>query len=421
MHTPITGSARSLCNRERATQIMEKYGLDALCCTDAHNVYYLSNFESTLLWHWARVALAIYPRDPQRPPTLVIPGLDLPTLLPNPTWMSDVRLYVLREMGGHIAQGDLKPMIREGAELGYYEAQAVELFDEYKTLQTASPTIAFSQVLRDLKLENGTLGFDDVRLGIRVKEQLPMIEMVDTLDIMREIRVVKTEPELELMRVAAKCNEAALMAAIDTTRVGVEWREVTRAFDLEMIRQGAQPFNLNRGSGEPAKVRVQIKDYKIAPGDFVFYDAAGYYKHYWADLGRTAYMGEAPAELKKHLDAMRAGWNEGCEKVRPGMSSLELGRLIRDSVRKAGFPAYEIAIPHSVGLEHFDHPQMEGFYSGWTIEENSVLNVDMPYIEMGWGSMHIEDTVVVRKDGVEFLTSNNTALIELPVEPVGAR
>ena len=59
-----------------------------------------------------------------------------------------------------------------------------------------------------------------------------------------------------------------------------------------------------------------------------------------------------------------------------------------------------------MGLEHFDHPQDQGFYQDFAIESGCVLNVDR-------GSMHIEDTVHVTGTGSELLTSNETALIEL--------
>ena len=71
--------------------------------------------------------------------------------------------------------------------------------------------------------------------------------------------------------------------------------------------------------------------------------------------------------------------------------------------------------PHSLGLEHFDHTQFDGFYQPFVIEENCVLNVDMPLLIYGRDAMHLEDTIVIRKNGIEYLTSNQTGMVEIAV------
>jgi Xaa-Pro aminopeptidase len=54
----------------------------------------------------------------------------------------------------------------------------------------------------------------------------------------------------------------------------------------------------------------------------------------------------------------------------------------------------------------------DGFdYGDPVVEENMVINVDLPYIEIGWGSVHLEDTLLVTADGCEPLTSMKMDLI----------
>ena len=43
-----------------------------------------------------------------------------------------------------------------------------------------------------------------------------------------------------------------------------------------------------------------------------------------------------------------------------------------------------------------------------------VINVDLPHIEIGWGAIHLEDTVRVTKTGCEALTSMQTDLRVMP-------
>lgn len=405
-----------LCNRERAFAVMEKYGLDALCVSDARNVHYLSNFDSNLLWNWSWIAFAILPRDATRPPTLICSGLDLPTLISTPTWMPQLRSYALHESGREASVGDFKPNIREGARLGIHERKALDLYAAVPHVSAPNPESALGAVLKELSLESSHVGVDDWRLAQRLREgPVATATFHEARDIMREIRMVKTSAEIKRLREAARRNEAALKTAIDATAVGVLWRDIVEAYQHEMIRQGGEPVYLIRGAGELAGARTQVTDYPVQAGNLVFYDALGRYQHYHGDIGRTAHMGETPADVRTTIDAMRVGWQEGCDKVRPGMRAKDLSQIIRDAARKSGFPTSvrPTATVHSLGLEHFDHPQDRGFYQDFVIEAGCVLNVDMPYVEFGWGSMHIEDTVLVTATGVELLTSNETELIEL--------
>lgn len=408
-------NASVLCNLDRARRAMEMHGLDALCAVDARNVYYLSNFASNIMWNWTWVAFAILPRDSERPPTLVCSGLDLPTLLENPTWMPVVQTYALNQSSAETKAISFRPAVFDEAQLGAVERRALELYDATATISAPDPESVLGAVLKDLRLDDKTVGIDDVRMAGRLNAgPAPAARFVDTRDIMRHIRLVKTENEIELLRNAAVRNERALQAAIDATAAGVTWREIVDTFRIATIREGGSPVYLIRGAGELAGARTQRSDYAVKEGDLVFYDGLATYRHYHGDIGRTGFVGEAPADVRRAFDATRDAWARGCEVLRPGMRASELSAHIKEAVRKSGSEhPLRTATPHSLGLEHFDHPQDRGFYQDFVIEEGCVLNVDMPHVEFGWGSLHLEDTVVVRGDGPEFLTSNRTELVEI--------
>jgi Xaa-Pro aminopeptidase len=408
-----------LCNRERAVAVMDKFGLDGLVAAEARNVYYLSNFTSNIMWNWTWTSFAILPRDPAVPPTLLCSNLDLPVLIANPTWMPNVVGFALF-MGGADApqKRSFKPTQAPGSTLRPYERKAMDLYEATPAIIAKTSESLVAEALKDLKLDDKKLGFDDVRLAQRVgARHLPKMTTADARDMFREIRMVKTPHEIKLMRHSARINEQAQMAAIKATKVGATWDDLLKVYNIEMIKLGGKPVYMIRGAGELSGVRVQITDYPIKPGDFVFYDSLGEYKHYKADIGRTSVLGAAPPEYRKTYDAMRKGWEEGCARVRPGMMSTELAEIITTACQKAGYPDYmsKAAGPHSLGLEHFDHPQYDGFYQPFVIEENCVLNVDMPLLIYGRDAMHLEDTIIVRKDGIEYLTSNQTGMVEIPI------
>ena len=111
-----------------------------------------------------------------------------------------------------------------------------------------------------------------------------------------------------------------------------------------------------------------------------------------------------------------AGWDKAAEIMGPGLSGQELTSQVTEVIAREGFAGFMIVTPHSIGLEHTDHPlpiglEAPGSKGDFIFLENMVVNIDMPYIEHGWGAMHLEDTVLVTSDGFRPLTTQATELV----------
>jgi Xaa-Pro aminopeptidase len=52
--------------------------------------------------------------------------------------------------------------------------------------------------------------------------------------------------------------------------------------------------------------------------------------------------------------------------------------------------------------------------SGDTIEPGCVLNIETPYYEISNGGYTVEDTLFITEQGVEYLTSMDRSLVEIP-------
>ena len=92
--------------------------------------------------------------------------------------------------------------------------------------------------------------------------------------------------------------------------------------------------------------------------------------------------------------------------IRPGVKYSTLRRIGLDTMIKAGMPEHAVFVtPHSVGLQHDDNPMRMANFGvdafDHVLEENMTLTVDLPYLEVGWGSGHNEDLFRVTKSGYE--------------------
>ncbi|MEQ8246182.1 MAG: Xaa-Pro peptidase family protein [Alphaproteobacteria bacterium] len=413
-----------LLNRDRANAVMDRHGLKGLVVREKHNVYYLTDYwESLSEGGWPFAAFAVLPRDPAAPPTLVIPAISLQRLdLASPTWVENIVAfsdYSGRQAGENGVQTapDEPPAApyvgwptRAGAALSPLAATWSARRDEYGTKVAASPAWALRRALKEAGLSKGRIGTDDLRLtGWMAAMGLEALEPVDAVNVLREIRIVKTEAEIDIMRTGAQANEAACLAAIDAMSEGATWPDLTTVYATEMAKRGARMRYLNTYLGG-------LPHGKVVRDEPLYFDALGEYQLYLADFGRSAVYGTPSAELETRVAALEAGFRAALDILKPGVRKSRIAETVTHAVHAAGFPAYFNVSPHSLGLEHTDNPMPMGpdtfgENDDFALEENMVINIDMPHVEYGWGAVHIEDTLRITKDGYEPLTSLDTKLI----------
>jgi Xaa-Pro aminopeptidase len=267
----------------------------------------------------------------------------------------------------------------------------------------ASGVHALAWAGRDAGLQGATVVSDDPRVGDWLEQHGVRCASVRyDPAFFNEIRKVKTAAEIDLMRTAARLNERALLAAGEALAEGALWDEIEAVYMVEMARQGARGVYCMCGVGGLPSGRVRR-------GEPVLLDALGQYRHYHGDFGRSAVLGEPSPVHRRRFDALRAGWEAILPLLRPGTRYSDLQRVALDTIRGNGFPEFLYVTPHGLGLEHTDDPKPLGVQLGTqpdqVLEAGMVINVDMPYTEIGWGSLHVEDTVLVTADGHELLTS----------------
>lgn len=412
-----------LLNKPRAYEVMDRHGLDGLIATSQINVYYLTNFWGALMrMRRSFFNYAVLPRREDAPAALIITAIELNRLQEMPTWVPNVVTYSHPVFSDERDYDALTEEPEAGGALAWpvrkkdmsdRDAEWLRLSSEHDSKVRATPALALKKALQDAGLAKATVGTDDPRAVTWMNEMgLARLKGVEATNIFREIRMIKSEPELDIIRVAARINEDGINAAIKAMRIGAKWPKMERAYFVAMARRDGHGVYISPGTGG-------LPHGKIVKGEPVMLDALGEYKHYHGDIGRTAVVGGASREMRRRSKAMRVGWEVAFETMKPGVKFATMGKKVLRAIKKEGFPGFIIATPHSVGLEHTDHPlpigpEMPGSRGDLTFEENMVINVDLPYHELGWGGMHLEDMVRITKGGCEPLTSMDTKLRVIP-------
>lgn len=384
-----------LADFDRAREEVRRHGLDAVVCSLAHNVHYFSGIDTPPLWHFPGYAAVVLPAEGE--PALICSVLTLNSVAEMDPWITDVYL---------VSRGDAILYLAD--ELLEAERYLRDLRDALAP--TASPTVfdAIAKALRERGLANAKVGFDEP--GIAGRVPLDGMQPFDAVDVVRAIRMVKTEPEIAKMRTAAVVNEAAALEAVRLIPLLPTIEDVVARYRSAIALRGGEAKYLLTGSPHhTGTFQHQFTDYRAAPGDFLMLDALGTWQHYHGDFGRTLSWGVPTPNVRRRFDAMRRGFEAGYEKARPGVPFSEIAEAVRETTRREGFPEFVACAPHSVGLEHTDNPRTPGQVA----RANMTMNIDIVYMEAGFGALHLEDTFLIREAGNELLTSGKTELIVL--------
>jgi len=262
-------------------------------------------------------------------------------------------------------------------------------------------------------------------------------ELVSLEHTLHEMRLIKTEAELELMRYAADVSVKAHMRAMQQCKAGLfEYQiesELIHEFMTNGLRDVAYPSIV--AGGKNACVLHYVENNSVLnDGDLLLIDAGAECNHYAADITRTfpvngRFSTEQKALYQLVLDAQYAAiqeikpnapWNKAhdvsVEVLTAGL--LELGlltgdveQLIKDEAYKA---FYMHRIGHWLGMDVHDVGDYK-IDNEWrvlevgmvlTIEPGLYIPKDCADVAEKWRGIgiRIEDDVVVTETGYEVLT-----------------
>ena len=390
---PITISREKYAHE--ALEIMEKYNLDVLIAATPENVFYLSNYQSVShkLLRGVQV-YAIFPRDLE--PALIIPISDLDLYADSSCWIKDVRTYGTF----YIEEGELTGLSESELKLAKLQKMAKQGLD---------PLTVLTSVLSERGLDKSNIGLDEMGIDqitwSKIKNMLPKANLKPAYSIFREIRMIKTEEEIELLRRSAEIAQKAVEKMLESVKEGVTEQELAQVIEEVTVRERAKPFLTVLGCGtRSAFPNALPSSYKVKKGDIIRFDGGCVYKGYYSDIAKIAVLGEASEKVKKYFKAVALGVEEAANVIKPGIKASEIFQIAVETVRKAGIPHYRRHhVGHGIGVECYDPPILRPT-DQTVLEPDMVINIETPYYELGLGGLQVEITVRVTQDGYELLT-----------------
>ncbi|MFX0021438.1 MAG: M24 family metallopeptidase [Candidatus Hermodarchaeota archaeon] len=359
-------------DKKRASEILEKFGVDALVATTPVNVFYTTGI-----------------------PTLHV--------APNPI------LFVLYNQYPSFSiitnDGEVCLLI-------WVLYDSIEKFSWVKDYErVGSPKAGLKlleEKLESFGLRNGKIGIETLMPRYQsefLRREFPNATFVDGDKIFLEMRLIKSEEEINRIKKSTQIAEKAILNCIDSLKEGITDIELLKIARRSIVNEGAEGWDhltMNIGDSDPEAPGVGTV---VKPGDMVRFDYGAVWKGYVSDVSRDAVVGQAPEKGLKAMENM-INVQEFClDNLKPGADPKELYESAFKYFKQIGKGRCTI-IGHSIGLETEEtHIFGPGHIFDGPIKENMVLDVEAWQIVRGQGLVGIEDCYRITTNGCERLSS----------------
>lgn len=348
---------------------------------------------------------------------------------PNPLYKE---VLFIRQTNEHIAVWEGHKYSKEQA-MATSGILSVYWLDDLWSI--VSSVVNYSEKIYLNTNENDRFGnetsYRDLRFITQLKEKYPLHEYHRAAPIMRDLRVIKSEAEVELTNIACRITGDAFRRVLRFVKAGVKEYEIEAEIIHEFIKQGAtgHAYSPIIASGANANILHYNDNNQVCKdGDVILFDFAAEYANYNADLSRSIPVNGKFTKRQKDvykavLHVMKEAkkmlvpgtiWNEYHDEVGKIMTDqlIGLGLLSKFDVERQNpaMPLYKKYFMH--GTSHHLGLDVHDFASRYKPFEAGNLLTCEPGIyirEEGLG-IRLENDILITTDG------NVDLMADIPIE-----
>jgi Xaa-Pro aminopeptidase len=369
---------------QRVQERMRAGGIDLLLLTERENVVYFSGI-SSMAWVQKGVVPAVVLIGVDEPqPIMILPDFWLGTA-EKTTWLPD---FVLHH-GSHSEPMDFANLV--------------------------------AGVVREHGWHSATIGYEaglEMLMGMpleqweHLRQDLATATWVDASDPIWDVRMVKSDLEIERLRRSAVATNRAQEAMRDHARPGMSELEVGAVLRRAMLQDdcGEQDrlfLNMRAGTDRYSMTDTYPKDRPLQAGDLLVCDAGLWLEGYASDTARVMSV-DAPSPLHASIyQRVVEARAQAVSELKAGVPAAAMYRAVRSVFDQAKLPVHIDMVGHGIGLDAHEPPMLSPI-NETPLQENMVVCIE-PWVTLpdDQGVLVIEDTFVVQQEGCEQLTLDN--------------
>jgi Xaa-Pro aminopeptidase len=261
----------------------------------------------------------------------------------------------------------------------------------------------------------GTVGYPITIIPVweGLRQAMAGGEMVRADDIVIDMRKVKSENELALLRQAFRISELAIEAILNQIKPGMTELQVVGIAQEAIYRNGGEyeGHPLYVLSGRNSANAIGRPTHKVLrEGEIIQLNIGARFGGYSSSVGRPILLGHMPDDVRGLLQVGLDAANKTMEILRAGVAARWVAETIQSLIVGRGYGDAILYGPcHGLGLMECEHPWIET-NSDYVLEENYTFQVDSFLYRPQYGARW-EDGVRVTKDGIEQFSTYRRELI----------
>lgn len=265
----------------------------------------------------------------------------------------------------------------------------------------------------------------------QLESALASAQFVDASDLLWQLRMVKSEAELDYIRQADHINGEMHKIAMAQLRPGDSEVDVARIYGRAMAECGAvrPPYGQilivseakSRALGHRSRMLGPLPEFTLGDGDLLFVDSGAVVEGYWGEFNRMGVVGEPTASKVEHHDAIREIIRRSIsEAFTPGATfrdiiakmvgyAIDVGYTRDHLAQYVGPPYFHLA--HGIGLTSSEPPFVR-MDSDRVLTPGMVLSVEA-YVRPDDVTFGSEEDVIITDSGCSMFSAPDPGLFRI--------
>jgi Xaa-Pro aminopeptidase len=303
----------------------------------------------------------------------------------------------------------------EGQTRRYASVEDIRTYAEF----IDSPMKGVAEVLEEKGLAKARIGVERKYVTADYYEDLRKRIPVATLDscdkAFDHTRMVKTQPEIELLTQAARGTDEAIQRALRTARPGDSEHKLARLMSDTLFEIGHGEFRDITWSVS-AGPNILTTHYwsgerELATDDMLKIGVRSAIHGYYSHLYRMAVVGRASDRHRSWYEKARDVQYRAIDRLRPGARACDLYAAVKKDIESVGGSYRGSLFGHSTGIALHENPRIQP-NDETVLKAGMVIASEPRVVDPDYCAYHLEDLVLVTdKDPIRL--SDRTNLDEL--------